>query len=140
MNYDLSDLVRTEACQVVSRVNLMNFSSEENIFLLGEAAGLISASSFEGISYAIDSAEKLANAFGKMSINSNPMKHYQKSMRKMKFKLWLKMHKRNILCQPFLRRLIMKSKFRLSSLETSIIIPCQASSLKPYLAYLIQSK
>lgn len=133
MNYDLSDILKTEACQVVfPRKKKEIFFGSDNIFLIGEAAGLISASSFEGISYAIESGKKLATAFQNVNfedpiktenhlefnahhkVKNHPeqslIKTYEKLMRKTKFKLKLKMYKRDILCSPFLRKIIMRSK------------------------------
>lgn len=54
---------RTEAC-MVSRPHLLRgvFLGTEGAYLIGEAAGFISPSSFEGISYALDSSDALASA------------------------------------------------------------------------------
>jgi flavin-dependent dehydrogenase len=44
---------------------------KDNAFLIGEAAGFISASSLEGISYALDSAEILAGVLHAEPVNAN---------------------------------------------------------------------
>ena len=80
----------------------------ENVFLLGEAAGFVSASSFEGISSAILSGKLLADAFAHSS-NPNVQKVYRKNTRVLRLKLYTKAIKRAILCNPFTRGLIMKS-------------------------------
>ena len=80
-------------------------------FLIGEAAGFISASSFEGISSAIMSAKLLADAFGEQKEIEKIQKAYRKKTKKLRFKLYIKTFKRAVLCSPFLRKIIMKSGF-----------------------------
>lgn len=76
------------------------------IFLIGEAAGFVSPSSGEGISYALKSARKLARAFDySYSIISTK---YRKMVRMMAIYLLMKNVKSFIIYTPFLRRMIMK--------------------------------
>jgi len=80
---------------------------QDNAFLIGEAAGFISASSLEGISYAFDSAEILSKIFNDNM--SHPNRAYHKNTLKLRLKLFSKIVKAAILTSPFLRKLIMKS-------------------------------
>ncbi len=63
--FTLENPLRTEACQVLRPEKMSDFKigNPDGAFLLGEAAGFISPSSLEGISYALDSGEMLADAF-----------------------------------------------------------------------------
>ena len=98
--------VKTEACLVNSPRGKRDFlTGHGNIFLLGEAAGFISASSFEGISGAIRSGELLAQAFKK----KHPQSAYRHLCRSLKFKFWLKTKKRIVTHTPWIRHLVMKS-------------------------------
>ena len=76
---------------------------------MGEAAGFISASSFEGISSAVLSGRLLAEAFAEGYAAGKILPIYRKKTRSLRRKLWQKMQKRRILCSPTLRGLIMKS-------------------------------
>lgn len=62
--FNLAGPVLTEACQVLRPQGPHSFmTGSGGAFLIGEAAGFISPSSLEGISYAIDSARRLAEVF-----------------------------------------------------------------------------
>ena len=90
--------------------NVKDFwTGKENIFLLGEAAGFISSSSFEGLSSAMFSGKMLADAFESGESCSDIQRRYKKSTRGLKCKLLLKSVKRVFLCNPFTRWIIMKS-------------------------------
>ena len=102
--------VKTEACQVTSpRRKKDLLPGQGRVLLVGEAAGLISASSFEGISSAVLSARLLAEAFAEGYDIDRVLPIYRKKTRKLRGKLWGKMQKRRVLCSPFLRWCIMKS-------------------------------
>ncbi len=78
-----------------------------NAFLIGEAAGFISPSSLEGISYAFDSAAVLAKVFnGK---KDNPNRAYRLGTLKIKIKLFVKNMKAFVMYNPFFRRIVMKT-------------------------------
>lgn len=103
---------KTEAC-LVSRPKLGKgiYTGKGGAFLIGEAAGFISPSSFEGISYALSSGEALAEAF-----NRNPSEkasrifsHYRKKAAKLKFKINLRCVKRPFMYNRLLRSAVMKS-------------------------------
>lgn len=101
--------LKTEKCTVVYPQRWRDFHiGNEHIFLIGEAAGFISASSLEGISYAFDSAEILSQIFNKDLKNPNKV-YYQRTL-KLRAKLLSKIIKAKILTTPFLRKLLMKSK------------------------------
>lgn len=75
------------------------------MFLIGEAAGFVSPSSLEGISYAIKSGEALANALGCKA----PHKSYRLLTAKIRARLMLKTLKCPFMYYPPLRRFVMKS-------------------------------
>ena len=82
--------------------------ADGNIALIGEAAGLISPSSAEGISYALKSAVFLAE-----SINRNYKEFksdYVKAARKIKINIFIKNLKIPFMYNSLLRKLVMKSK------------------------------
>lgn len=103
---------RTEAC-LVSRPKLADgiYTGCNGAFLLGEAAGFISPSSFEGISYALYSGEALADAFNKLGSDRSPKIHnfYLRKTLKLKIKILLRCIKRPFMYNKHLRKLVMKS-------------------------------
>ena len=104
------EAVKTEACLVSSPRVMEDFcTGKEGVFLLGEAAGLISASSFEGLSSAMYSGKRLADAFIKGRSHKDMQRLYSRYTRALRFKLRMKAVKRAILCTPFTRSLIMRS-------------------------------
>ena len=79
------------------------------IYLVGEAAGLISPSSSEGISFALRSGEKLAEAFeGKMPFVIRSK--YEKELLSLKLSIALKSLKSPIMYGKTLRGLVFRSK------------------------------
>lgn len=84
-----------EACLVVRPKGWKDFKTGKNgVWLIGEAAGFISASSFEGISSAIISGSMLAEAFLKGKDDKAVGRIYSRLVRPLKRKLWLKTVKR----------------------------------------------
>ncbi|MBQ7380173.1 MAG: FAD-binding protein [Clostridia bacterium] len=109
LGVQLGQPIKTEACQVCSPRRMRDFiTGKDGVYLIGEAAGLISASSFEGISSAMLSGRMLAKAFESNSPHKIA-KTYCKATRRLRFKLYTKTFKRKVLCSPLLRILIMKS-------------------------------
>ena len=104
------DPERKEACLVCCpRKKREIFLGYDGAYLVGEAAGLISASSFEGISSAIKSGRYLAEAIAKgIDIRAITKRYYRKT-RLLRIKIALKIPKMKILTNPKLRSLIMKS-------------------------------
>ena len=106
--FRLESPTKTEACLVLRPRWPGNYCyGGDGAFLIGEAAGFISPSSLEGISYAIDSGYALSQCLN----NHKPDSHrkYRKSTRKTRVRLALKFLKRPFLYCPLSRKLIMKS-------------------------------
>ncbi|MGI6072942.1 MAG: FAD-binding protein [Lachnospiraceae bacterium] len=102
------EAVKTEACLCSSPRHMRDFETGRNsVFLIGEAAGFISPSSFEGLSYAMESGSMLASAM-KADISRASTIYFKKTV-KLRYKLMLKAVKHRILFTPFLRHMIMKS-------------------------------
>lgn len=100
--------VKSEKCTVLFPSRWADFvCGKENAFLIGEAAGFISASSLEGISYALDSAEILHGIFGQETADKNNA--YRKATRKLRLKLYGKILKSRVLTSAITRRWIMQS-------------------------------
>ena len=81
----------------------------DNAFLLGEAAGFISPSSLEGISFALASAESLGQAFSKGKNSEDILRVYRQKTRKLCIKVKCKCIKRPFMYQQFLRTCILKT-------------------------------
>jgi flavin-dependent dehydrogenase len=95
-----------QACLVIKPKRFRDFFlGNASVFLIGEAAGLISASSFEGISYALQSGLLLAQSYQKSDIR----KAYRRASFKMRWLLWGKVLKARILDSPRLRKWLMQS-------------------------------
>jgi flavin-dependent dehydrogenase len=104
--FDLQNPLFTEACLVNRPANPFEFyTGSKNVFLIGEAAGLISPSSLEGISYAMNSALMLSKAFR----TSQPSFVYSELVREIKRNLTLKLLKCPFMYSPSIRNIIMKS-------------------------------
>ncbi len=100
--------VRREACLVCRLRSHKDFRlGRGHVFALGEAAGFVSPSSFEGISGALDSAYLLSRVFN--NGEDDILARYQKATRRLRAKLVAKIIKSRILGHRLLRRLIMKS-------------------------------
>jgi flavin-dependent dehydrogenase len=102
--------VKTEACLVSSPRKMKDFCiGKGRVFLLGEAAGFISASSFEGLSYAMHSGKILADAFIEGKSYEDVQTIYRKNTQSLRLKLRIKSVKRALLFNPFIRNMIMRS-------------------------------
>lgn len=100
--------IKTEACLVSMPQGLRSFCpGKGNAFLLGEAAGFISPSSLEGISYALNSAYELANILNAGC--KNPAWTYRIKSLPIRIKLLLKYFKKPFMYNSFFRKCIMKS-------------------------------
>ncbi len=99
----------TEACMVVFGKITQKFlfgAKNEKIYLVGEAAGLISPSSLEGISSALKSGYELGRVF---TPEKSVLPEYMQKMRMLRLKLRFKRFKSFVLCSPLLRFLVMRS-------------------------------
>ena len=106
--FSLNNPLKTEACIVLRPDGPGSFClGGEDVFLVGEAAGFISPSSLEGISYAINSGYLLSLCL--VPGKKDPHKAYRKKTYKMRLKLMTKNLKGIFMYQPFLRGLVMKS-------------------------------
>lgn len=106
LGFPLETPAKTEACIVLRPRSFWDFcTGKDNAFLIGEAAGFISPSSLEGISYAMESADMLSSAL----LSPRPAAQYRKKTLKLRIKLGLKVLKCPFMYHPFLRRLVMKS-------------------------------
>lgn len=104
----LDNPVKTEACMVLSPSSPRQLCpGDGHCMMIGEAAGFISPSSLEGLSYAFESAYKLGRLFNER--NEFTARDYRKSVRTLRFRLTLKMIKRHFIMGAFLRKMVMKS-------------------------------
>jgi flavin-dependent dehydrogenase len=98
---------RREADQMLRPVNLSSIClGSERVLLIGEAAGLISPSSAEGISPALASAYFLAQSFGTKGFN---LSAYRRAIWSLRWDFWLKKSKIPVMFCPYLRKLVMQS-------------------------------
>ncbi len=110
LGVDFGEPIKTEACLVTSPRRAADFQvGTDTVLLVGEAAGFISASSFEGISSAVLSGRLLAEAFALGYENDRVLPIYRQKTRKLRRKLYGKTLKRGVLCSPALRYCIMRS-------------------------------
>jgi len=102
--------IKTEAC-MVSRPHPFYgvCRGKDRVFLIGEAAGFISPSSLEGISYALSSSEALAQAFAKNAEEKTILHGYRKKTRMLCLKIACKCFKRPFMYHSILRACILKS-------------------------------
>lgn len=106
----LGEPVKREACLVCSpRHSGEVFVGEDGAYLVGEAAGFISASSFEGISSALTSGAALAESIAEADSVEKITALYRRKTRGLKLKILTKIPKMKILTSPTLRKIIMKS-------------------------------
>jgi len=106
----LENPIKTEACLVLRPIGWNSFClGKDNVFLIGEAAGFISPSSLEGISYAMNSAVKLNRSL--QSGNGNALKGYNRETLGMRIRLLAKNFKCLFMYGPNLRKLVLKSGF-----------------------------
>lgn len=106
--FALEKPVYTEACAVGCPRRFKHlFCGEKGAFLIGEAAGFISPSSYEGISWAIRSAEALAEALHPRC--THPERAYRRRTILLRGQLMLKVLKRPFMYAPILRAAVMKS-------------------------------
>lgn len=106
--FRLKNPTKTEACLVLRPFGPRNYCyGSDGAFLIGEAAGFISPSSLEGISYAIESGYALSCCMScsKSDINFE----FRKATRKIRLKLFLKNAKRPFMYNQIFRTTIMKS-------------------------------
>ena len=107
-DFDLSKKVKTEGAAIYRTQNLNQLNwGEDGIPLIGEAAGAISPSSAEGISYALKTSLFLAHSLEKGL--DNFMKDYVRQCKSLYLNLASKQLKSPAMYYPPLRKLIMTS-------------------------------
>ena len=105
--FKLDKPLKTEACMVLRPFGPWNHCcGTDGAFFIGEAAGFISPSSLEGISYALRSAYILSQC---LNNSLNPNRAYRAGTRKIRLSLFAKYIKLPFMYNPFLRRLVLQS-------------------------------
>jgi len=105
--FKLDSPVKTETCLVLSPRHPWQFRiGRGRCFLIGEAAGFISPSSLEGMSYAFDSAYRLAELFN--NGKEVTLKDYRRATCLLRGKLVLKLLKKPFIMGHYLRSFIMR--------------------------------
>ena len=100
--------LKSEKCTVLFPSRWKDFvCGKDNAFLIGEAAGFISASSLEGISYALESADRLNAVLTRHAADKNSA--YRKVTRQLRIKLYGKILKSRILTSALTRKRVMQS-------------------------------
>ncbi len=109
--FDFTNKAKTEGA-FINRLKKVSqlYVGSNNIALIGEAAGAISPSSAEGISYALKSSLYLAESF-EDGIEGF-MDRYKRKMRNIELNLLFKNLKSPVMYNPMLRKLAMKSKIQ----------------------------
>lgn len=106
----LSLPAKTEACEVLRPHAAYGMCrGSKGCYLIGEAAGFISPSSLEGISYALFSSEALAQAINRSASPKKAFKKYKRKTVPLTLKIRLKCLKRPFMYHKILRGLVMKS-------------------------------
>jgi len=102
--------IRTEACCVALPKSPRDLClGGRGAYLIGEAAGLISPSSLEGISYALKSGEHLARSLNRCSSPARGICTYRLLCLPLMLKVILRRAKHLVLSSPFLRGMILRS-------------------------------
>lgn len=106
--FQFGKTVKSEKCTVLFFSRWQDFvCGKDNVFLIGEAAGFISVSSLEGISYALDSIDILRSVLLKQLEKFNIV--YWRVIRKLRLKFFGKIVKSRCLIVSVLRKWIMRS-------------------------------
>ncbi|MBQ7058739.1 MAG: FAD-binding protein [Firmicutes bacterium] len=85
-------------------------TGKSRIFLCGEASGLISPSSSEGISFALRSGEALAKVWSGRAGSESIREGYEKKIRHMKMSIAIKSLKSPVMYKAPLRRLVFRTR------------------------------
>lgn len=104
---DISHFIKQEGSLIHRPKFNGNFLISDNIAFIGEAAGLISPSSSEGISYALKSGYFLAKLLNEKGIE-NGIRSYKMRMKKLNWSLNLKYIKSKLMYSPKIRNLIIR--------------------------------
>ncbi len=108
LGFDFKDKIKTEGAFIYRPKKVSQFYvGRDKIALIGEAAGAISPSSAEGISYALKSSAYLAESLEEGI--EGFLDRYEHKVKKIKLNILLKNLKSPAMFHPFLRQLAMKS-------------------------------
>jgi len=100
--------LKTEACMVLRPSHPGDVSlGRDGAFLIGEAAGFISTSSFEGISFAMDSARLLAEVL--TAAPADLHQAYRRGPRSLRREDAAQLLRKHFMYRPTLRHLVMRS-------------------------------
>ncbi len=111
LGFCFENKIKTEGAYIYRPKNRSQlFTGKDGIALIGEAAGAISPSSAEGISYALKSSLYLWQSLG--AGTEGFLKRYRQSMHDISRNILMKNLKSPAMYHPFLRKLIMKSGFQ----------------------------
>jgi len=103
--YDLDNVIKREGCHLLRPMSSRDVClGEASVALIGEAAGFISPTSAEGISYAMLSGGELAKAM--VEDRENFLKLYEKNVRYLKKNIDSKMRKYPMMYNQTLRKII----------------------------------
>ena len=107
-NFDFSSPIKRNGAVIIRPRKISEISTgSENVFLIGEAAGFISPSSSEGLSYAFKSAIALSQAF--LQNTCDISKQYSKNINYIKRTIFMRNLKSPIMFNSFLRNMAIKS-------------------------------
>ena len=105
--YDLTSPTKKEGCYILRPMSSKDiFLGKDNIALIGEASGLISPTSAEGISYAMISGDVLGKAI--IENKNNFLEIYEKNAKKLKKDIGKKMMKYPMMYNKTIRGAILK--------------------------------
>jgi flavin-dependent dehydrogenase len=108
MGISFGELVKREGCFInLNRGKVSICTGKNRAYLIGEAAGMISPSSLEGISYSMESANILAKIIND-GCNNIGNKYFKKSLG-IRIRLIFKMLKKPFMYNKVLRKFVMKS-------------------------------
>ena len=108
--FRFGEVLRTEACQVIRPAGPSDVRcGRDSGFLIGEAAGFISASSLEGISFALDSARTLADVLNEHGPVPSANRRYERAAAPLRRKVLAKIGKAGVIGSPALRGAIMRT-------------------------------
>ncbi|QOR35256.1 FAD-binding protein [Clostridium sp. 'deep sea'] len=106
--YIFNNCVKTEGTWIMRPRQLKQLNLyQNNIAFVGEAAGFISPSSAEGISYALKSAAILVKSLNKSLDNFGNI--YQRNTAKLRLNILLKNNKLKLMYNKYTRKMIMKT-------------------------------
>ena len=110
LGIEFGEPVKKEACLLTNPKRAGDIlCGKPGAYLLGEAAGFITADSFEGISSALHTGRMLGEAFAEGKNHEDILKIYKAKTQKQRRKIRYRIFKMRLLCSPTFRHLIMKS-------------------------------